>query len=116
MDDASINTRLPQDGLNGFVINAGHLNRRNGILDLMLFESFFDMDNHRIEASGVVLNVGGFDQNVSLEVTEHPLGPLPSTINTDNSESLRGDGLNAGGNDSAGLTDNSGWAVAFCGF
>ena len=61
--------------------------------------------HHRLEAVSCVLDRGGRYEDLAVEVGQHPFGAGLGTINADDAEMLRTDGLNPGVDDPAGLVD-----------
>jgi len=64
--------------------------------------------DHGPEAGLGVLHLGGVDSDAAVEVGEHPLGPGLGTIDADDAEMLRPDGLDSGSDHPARLVDGLG--------
>ena len=69
----------------------------------MLGDCLTELSDGRCQRDAVVLHGREGEQDIAIEVAQHPLGARLGTIDADNAEVLRSNLLDPGVNDAAGL-------------
>jgi hypothetical protein len=95
MDESCFDVRTPEGALNDVMISSRHLDAGNQVLDGLPFDRFLDRENHHLEIAATMFNERGRNKNFAVEVAEHPLGSIFGTVDTDDPEVFRANGLHA---------------------
>ena len=95
MDCSCIEASLAKGTLYRPMIDSGHLDGDDGVGDIVLLASGLHPVRHRFKSERVMFNDGGFDDDLAIEVAEHPLGTLLRAIYGDDPEVLRSDVSNS---------------------
>jgi len=80
-----------EGALHDAVIGAGHLDSDDVIAKLMLLTRVAELTGGEFELCFLMFDLGGRDQNFSIEVAQHPLGSCFGTIDGDDAEVFRSD-------------------------
>ena len=103
MDHARLKASLAEGVLDGVMVTAGPFDGDQAIADVVLLQGNSNLVDGRIEFHTVVCHLGGRDQDVAIEVGQHPFGAGLGTIDTDDAEMFRTDFLHARVDDAAGF-------------
>lgn len=107
MDEPRFAAGFSEGTLHGSMIRAGHFDRDDVIADVMLFTRVTELCGGELQLSFLMLDLGWPDEDLSVEVTEHPLGSCLGTIDRDDAKAFRTDFPNT-------VLDNTAW-LSECG-
>ena len=96
VDNPHIKTSGREGPLDRLVITPGALHDHDQILELVGSHGLADLGEGMIERVAAMVQDRGSDQNLAVEVDEHPLGAGLGTIDGDDAEVLGADGPDAG--------------------
>jgi len=105
MHDTRLEAGLLKSTQDKFVISTGALDSDDQITKVVLAHGVSDARDGGIESGTVVLDQSGRNEDVSIEIGEHPFGTGFGTVHADDAESLRPDFLHTRMNDAARLVD-----------
>ena len=88
------------------VVAAGAFHRHQQIMEGMLLQRLPDLGDGGLQGGAVVFDDRGRDEDIAVEVAEHPLGAGLGTIDADDAEVLGSDLLDAGVNDAGRLVQD----------
>ena len=108
MDDTGLEASGGGGTLERPVIVASALDGNDEIAEVMVGPSLADLDQEVIESPSGVLDSCRWNEDVSIEISEHPLGTRLGTIDGDDAEVLGADLLYPGMDGSRGLGDRDG--------
>jgi hypothetical protein len=103
MDDADFKAGRGEGVLRGMVIAAGAFDGDDDIAQIVPGHGLTQLSRRRRQGGPVMLDDGGWNQDIAIEVAQHPLGAGLGTIDADNAKMLRSDLLDARVNDAARL-------------
>jgi hypothetical protein len=96
MNDADVERSVTKDcalesAFDGQVIVAGAFHGHHNIFELMLVGDLAYLNDGQFEPSAVMLNTGGLDEQLAIEVADQPHGACFGAIETNNAEVLGAD-------------------------
>jgi hypothetical protein len=101
MHDTRFETSFLKSAQDEFVIPTRALDGDDQVPQVVQAQSVSDPRNRGGESRSVMLDYGGGDEDVAVEIGEHPFGTGFGTVHADDAETLRPDLLDAGMNDAA---------------
>src|SRR5262245_33058214 len=105
VNDARLEASGGEGALHEAVIAAGAFDGHDAIAELVCGEGVPHLGNGGVEVGPVMSDLGGWDQNAAIEVSEEELGAALVAIVTDDAEVLGADELDAGVQHAAWLGD-----------
>ena len=108
MDDAGLEPGGVGDALDRQVIVAGALDGDDEIAEVMVGHGARDAGDEVVEPLTGMLDDGGVDEDVAIEIGEHPFGSGLGAIDGDDTEVLGADLLDPGVDGTRGLGDRGG--------
>ena len=96
MDDARLEAGGGEGPSDGLVIASGSFDGDELVAEVVLANGLAELADGIVEGGAVVFDDGGWQEDVSEEVGEHPLGSRFGTIDADDAEVLGSDFLDAG--------------------
>ncbi len=105
VQDARLEASGGEGTLDEAVIAAGAFDGDEAITELVLGKGVADLGDGGVECGAVVLDGGGRNQDVAIEIGEEELGAELGTVKADDAEVIGADLLDAGVPSAAGLGD-----------
>jgi hypothetical protein len=112
MDQADVVADAAEGIAGKVMITPGAFDSDHQSADVMVGTGALQLVEGSVQLDAVVGDFGGWDEDVAVEVTEHPFEAGFGTIDADDAKVLGPDGLHAGVNDAAGLVNDAGKARA----
>ena len=107
MHDARVEPRLAERSLDRLVIDAGHLDGHDRVGQAFGPASLRHQLRHRAQSARGMLHARRFDQDLAVEVAQHPFRAAFGAVHRDDAEVLRSHRLNSLLDLAGGLADES---------